>query len=659
MRNAAPASGASEPIAYCTHDSNCRIRALNAAENERRRPPVCLSNRIMAAWMGVAVLLLLSANSILLNDAARFAALPMGMFLLLLLFDPRCCTHGLFLGKKGDVRLPALLLTVFFFVTLSIPNLLACPLLSNEGLKRVWWKYALLRYAYLAWNWTGYLAGYIVAVYGILHYALNRFLRARPAEADAAYPRIRFTGLYRAVLPLLAVLVMIMLASYESLFIGDAPSVWYGARDNLWSEWHTAGYLLFVKLCQLVSYSQRSVVLVQSAACLYIANYALSLFHARGLNKRACTAYIFCMLVSFVPLYFLQTVIKDVAFSLALLAFSLGVLRLSGDAAPRARDWVFTGFFGLAASLFRHAGAVPVFVALAVLCVRFCIRRSRAAWQAVLTMVSVAICSVLVVNVLAYRTLRFERNPGYIMYSAPMTMIGAVAKSGVDIPAEDRAAMERIMPVEKWASCYEPYFADSISRPYGRIGDDVKKIESQNLGGMLLRLNARFLLRYPIVYLRAFFNLNSLAWEIATPSDGYVRSYLGYVDTPIAAFVTEQGYGDDGTDDIEKTLKQPETTQYSGFTALVNRYAEFLYGVPALRCLFWRAGLSNLALVFAAAVLIRKRRAADLIGLAPVLAATLTMLFSMPAQEVRYIFPNLLLAAFYGVYAFFVPEAGR
>lgn len=369
----------------------------------------------------------------------------------------------------------------------------------------------------------------------------------------------------------------------------------------------------------------------------------------------AGTAYIWVVIVAFVPLYFLQAIIKDVAFSLSLLAFSLGVLRLSGDTAPRTRDWVWTGFFGLAACLFRHAGAIPVYCTLLILCIRFLVRRSKAVWRTVLCAAAIAACSTLIVQVLAYRVLQFERNPGYIMYSAPMTMIGAVADSGVEISESDKADMERIMPIEKWASCYEPYFADAISRPYGRIGDDVEKIAAQNLGGTLLRLNARFLVRYPVIYLRAFFNLNSLAWEIATPSDGYVRSYLGYVDTPISSFVAKQGYAEDGIDAIEKTLKQPETTQFSGFTALVNRYAEFLYGVPTLRSLLWRGGFANLTLAFAAVVLMKKRRAQELIGLIPVLAVTLTMLFSMPAQEVRYIFPNLLTAAFYGVYAFFLP----
>ena len=651
----------SEPLtiedmqAYCAHEPRCRVRARTHGGKPGKRPPLCLSNRILAVWMLLAIVLLLSANTALLNEAARFAALPMGLFALLLLFDKSCCTHGLFMGKRGDARWPALLLTVAFFVTLSIPNLFSCPLMSNAGLKRMIWKYGFVRYAYLAWNWTGYLLGYALAVYGCLHTALRRFLRPRQVDAGDQIVRTRFLGLNRAVLPLLAVLVMLLFAAKESLFIGDAPTVWYNARDCVWREWHTAGYLLFVKLCSLVWNSQRSVVLAQCVACLYIANYGVSIYRERGFPSRAGYAYIAALLLTFVPLYFLQAVIKDVPFSLSLFAFALGALRLVHAEKSRGRDWVWTGGFGLCACLFRHAGAVPVFVTFFALLFYLLLRRSKDAWRAILAAACVAIGSWLIVNALAYRVLDFERNPGYIAYSAPMTMIGAVAKSGVDIPESDRADMERIMPVEKWADCYEPYFADAISRPYGRVGDDVEKIEKENLGGMLLRLNARFLVRYPTVYLRAFFNLNSLMWEIATPSDGYVRSYLGYVDTPIADFVTQQGYAEDGLDDIAKTLKQPETTQYSGFTALVNRYAEFLYGVPALRDLFWRGGMANLALLLSAVALIKKRRARDLLALVPIATVTLTMLFSMPAQEVRYIFPNLLTAVYFAVYAYFVP----
>ncbi len=617
----------------------------------KRKP--CFSNRIVAGWMLVALLLMLGAPVMLLNDAVQLALLPMGAFALIALRDKTFCLHRLFLGEGRGRRLTALALAAAYFLLLSVPNLLSCPLFSEGGLAAVWWRYRWERLLYLCWNWTGFLVGYVLAVYACMHYALGLALGARAQAADepALKPRLRVVGLYPAVLPVLLVCLCVLFASSPSLFIGDAPSVWYGARDNLWSEWHTAGYMLFVKLCSLIWNSQRMVTLVQTVACVYILNYALTRMVNAGCSRKACRAYLAAVAVSFVPLYFLQAIIKDVVFALSLFAFTLGVLNLVRSERPRLCDWAWTAFFGLCACLFRHAGALPVACGFAGLFLFFAVRRSKAAWGVLAAGACVAVCGLLVVHVLAYRVLDFERNPEYIAYSVPMTMIGAVAASGEPIDPADAAVMERVMPVEKWAACYNQYFADSISRPYGAIGGDVEKVAGQRLGGELLRLNWRFLMRHTKTYVTAFFNLNSLMWELATPADGYVRSYLGYPVTKIADFVAAQGYAGDGVETVSKELKQAEDTVFTGLAPTVNRYAELLYGLPVTRCLFWRGGFANLAMIFCAAALLFKRRARDLLALIPIAAVTLGMLVSMPAQEVRYVFPNLLCATFFCAYA--------
>ena len=613
----------------------------------------CLSNRIAAIWMLAALTLMLVAPTSLVNDAVQLAVLPMGALALMALFDPSFCLHRLFLGPQRKERLLALLFTALYFLLLSVPNLFQCPLFSEKGLSTIWWRYRLVRLIYLVWNWTGFLLGYLLAVYACIHRAFSAALMPRdPADKPLTIgPKLRWIGLYPESLAFALVLGCIAFSSAPSLFIGDAPTVWYGVRDSLWDEWHTAGYMLFVKLLSAVWNSQRCVVLVQTVACLYIHNDALTRLGDAGCSRRTCRAYLLAAAISFVPLYFLQAILKDVVFSLSLFAFTLGLLRLLHTAKPRIADFVWTGFFALCACLFRHAGALPVACAALVLAVRLIKQKSKALPGFLATCACVIACNVLIVNVLAYRVMDFRRNPSYIVMSAPMTMIGAVAASGEPLSEEDTAVMERVMPVEKWAACYNRYFADSISRPYGAIGDDVEQVVRQNLSGELIRLNARFLLRYPKVYLKAFFDLNSLAWEIATPSDGYVRSYLGYPVTPIADFVAAQGFDADGVDPVSKELKQAEDTTFTALAPLVNRYAELLCGLPVTRCLFWRGGFANLVLLACAAVLIKKRRAADLIALVPIAVLTAGLLFSMPAQEVRYIFPNLYCAGFFAAYA--------
>ena len=608
---------------------------------------------VLAGWMLLAVLLLLAAPNSFLNDAARFATLPLSLCAALLLCK-RVSVARAFSSRKNGQRGLALLFTGLFFLFLSVPNLLSAPLFSEAALSAVWWRFRAERLLYLLWNWIGLLPALILSVYLSMDAAFAAFLRPRTAaEPEGRVPLLRC---YRPLLLLIAVCALSVLSTSQSLFTGDAPTVWYVAVGDVRSAWHTPGYALLVRLCYLLFHTHRGVTVLQTLAYLVIQNYILALFTRRGMGKRACRVYCVLSALAFVPIYFLQMMIKDVVFSLSLLAFGAGTLRVIGDAGEgtvRKRDFLWLGVSGLGACLFRHAGWLPVAATLPALALYLGIRRSPAVKRVLLCAASVAAGYVLIVPVLAYGVLGFEKNPGYILYSAPMAMIGAVAKSGEPIPPEDAAVMERVMPVEKWAACYEPYFSDSISRTYGAAGADVAKVEALGLGPDLIRLNARFLLRYPRVYLKAFFDLNSLAWEIATPADGYLRSYLSYPDTPVYALVQQAGYAEEGLSLPGRTFKQPESTEFSGFADLTNRYAEFLYGVPVLRSLLWRGGFADLLILFSAAVLVKKRRAGELIGLLPVAAVTLGMLFSMPAQEVRYIFPNLLFGLLAGGYGYF------
>lgn len=91
------------------------------------------------------------------------------------------------------------------------------------------------------------------------------------------------------------------------------------------------------------------------------------------------------------------------------------------------RDWVWLAVSGLGCCLFRHAGFLPVALTLPVLLAVVAARRGRACWGAVFCGAAIVLSNVLLVNVLAYRVLNFTRNPEYIAYSAPMTMVGAVA----------------------------------------------------------------------------------------------------------------------------------------------------------------------------------------------------------------------------------------
>ena len=76
-------------------------------------------------------------------------------------------------------------------------------------------------------------------------------------------------------------------------------------------------------------------------------------------------------------------------------------------------------------------------------------------------------------------------------------MAGAVA-SKEDLPEKDIETLEQIIPIEKWRDYYDKYYADSLSRTWGSIGEDALKLRDKDFQREIILLNAKFLIKYPI-----------------------------------------------------------------------------------------------------------------------------------------------------------------
>ncbi|MEJ8733148.1 MULTISPECIES: hypothetical protein, partial [unclassified Blautia] len=172
----------------------------------------------------------------------------------------------------------------------------------------------------------------------------------------------------------------------------------------------------------------------------------------------------------------------------------------------------------------RHMGNVIVLITLLALLLyewksKYTDTKKRKKQLLFLLGVSILI-PVFLINILGSHVLHMVPNEEYVKYSVPVSMAGAVA-SKETLDAEDIAVLEEIMPLEKWQSCYDKYYADSLSRTWGAIGDDALKLRDKDFQKKILLLNAKFLFKYPVTYLTAYFDMTSIIWEMGTPADGY------------------------------------------------------------------------------------------------------------------------------------------
>lgn len=146
-----------------------------------------------------------------------------------------------------------------------------------------------------------------------------------------------------------------------------------------------------------------------------------------------------------------------------------------------------------------------------------------------------------------------------------------------------------------------------------------------NLGLGIIKLNAKFLFKYPKYYIKSYLNLMSLTWEITTPEKGYtsmqplVRLRSVFVRTTFA----------DGF--VERVTNITASNMFNPF--------------------IWRGGLPLFMLILVALKLILKKKKVFLLAFLPIFLTTAALLLSMPDQDSRYILPITLCSAFFDVFA--------
>lgn len=273
--------------------------------------------------------------------------------------------------------------------------------------------------------------------------------------------------------------------------------------------------------------------------------------------------------------------------------------------------------------LCRHGGAVPVFC-LSISLIIFMLRKERKKIASRIAMVSAGhLLIYLLINIVLMNAFHVVKNPSYVKYGMPMAMIGAAASEGIDFDNEDQELLEQVMPMEKWAQCYDKYCVDNISRPWGTIGEDIytvqELVDHHGFGKDLLRMNAKLLLEHPIIYMTAFLNMNSMVWEIAKPNDAPLMT------------ISE--------------VPEDENISYSMAYSVSNYIALFMDRFPITRAATTRGGLALFVLFFSGAVMAVLKKE-TLICMIPVILINGMLVISITGQDPRYILPTIECAIF-------------
>ena len=578
-------------------------------------------SRVMAAIGFFLCAIILWTSSDAINDAFYFlsAVLVAGSILLWECGIPRI--------EKGKMQFFfSCLLSLYFLFFLSFYSIDTRAILNSISGK--------LQIEWLSWILKGILA----AAGFISVYTIVSILFSCEIKADETQYNIHLTK-KRAFSIIVFVSVLFVLSSYNGWSYPDYLRVWNDVHAERWNEWHTIGYLLFVKVASMIWDNMSTVSVLQTAIWLLVNDRALRILEKKS-SKRGIILYTVISLALYIPFVYLQAMVKDVIFSICLFGMGVAIYPLIEQKEVKRTDWLILFAFSLGVSLFRHGGLYVVILSLIILLL---IRRrqgTRKDISGLVTVGSVILGYVLIVIVIGRVWLHADPNPKYIKYSVPFYMAGELAADNeVQIDDEDVAFLESFADIDTWKQFHSKYWADPVAREYGMLGSSIVNRDETTYGMQLIKFNMKYFLRYPLKYIQYYGNITSILWEIARPSDGYEWG-------PIEGMAIDY---DQGISDVYE----------NGFTVLTRTISNFSGKLPILRSVIWRGGFIQFCYLLCLCYLILRKKLKYFMLAIPAVLFCASLYLSIPAQDPRYVLGMVELFPFFGIIVFSAGGANR
>ncbi len=371
--------------------------------------------------------------------------------------------------------------------------------------------------------------------------------------------------------------------------------------------------------------------MIQTAVWAATSLYALRVVERRA-GRTAAILFTALTLTLGAAMYsLLGTLQKDVLFSVCLLGFSVSLYDLA-EGARSPRDCLRAGLYALGLLLTRHWMPLVAAGGLLALALASWKRARECAYKALIVLAGAMVCF----GGLRAVTLKLtdaQPSPGYFNSTTQMYLLAAYAANCETVDEETATLMERIAPLEDWREGYrsDPYFADTVSREYGVLGERVRIVDTENLGPALTDACLRFLAREPWQYLRAFFDLDAIAWEISRPDEDPERAIVELANSNPSV----------------KVFYPHMVAKESALTRVLSELTKPLYSTPVVRTLVYRNG-GNLVLIALAMFIARRKRRARSLRLCMVPSALVLggVLAATPCQETRYVLGVKLVSLF-------------
>ena len=456
-----------------------------------------------------------------------------------------------------------------------------------------------------------------------------------------------FRILFYAV-PCLLVWSAFLYVYWPGILTADSFTQWSEIQNvHFLNDWNPVGHTLLEFLLTRIWYSPAIISIFQIVSLAVAWGWVMSFFEGRGFSRRA----LFISSIGFALLPFngilLVTLWKDIPYTIAnfVLAFMLGLIWYTGG--EWLKQWKNCAWLGIILAcvyLFRHNGLLLLVIIPPALLLFYFQK-----WRQVLLAGLVAFTLVFGVrNIIAFGILKAAPNSNAVLYVVPIQHISAVVYYGGQFTDEQITVLEKLAPMRVWKEEYNPYMADTMTKPWGSMEDEdvLNKIDRNK--NDLMRVFFALTQKYPGIVLRSELDLMGLQWRIIPPGGSYRQWTLDFyvVSGKLLDWIFHP-----------EIFAHPQRN--TPLKAAFDKVLIFINSNPLTYPIFWRGGLYLfLACVFTTLLVFARGWRSILIAL-PVILNSLSLALSMPVHNFRYIYPNVLITFLLILFYFSRPEAPR
>lgn len=456
--------------------------------------------------------------------------------------------------------------------------------------------------------WFGVMLGVLAISTAIIYGALS--VKLNPVESNVSKWKILLYAL-----PSLLVSTYFLIAFYPGAMTPDSLAQWDQALTHEYTDWHPVVHTMLLSVLLSIWESPAVIAIFQMiliGSAVGFAGWSLE-------QARIPKPFIWIVLVLFAisPVHSISSITlwKDVAYSAALLLFTLLMFRIVRTSGRVLASWPFIAFYALSGFMvifFRHNG-FPVFLIVTL----FVLLMYRPYWVKLLPVAAGMILVYQIVIHPVYTALEVYPSDAQEMLSLPTQQIAAIVTEEGEMTEKQFDYVNRIFPIDKWHEKYNPYSVDSIKFSWG----DYDRFVIYDDWGRYARTYLQLVKQNPDIAASALFKQTSLVWQINEPEDGYTSKYTTHI-------YRNNEYG----------LVNPIWSEDRKMNAF-NYLKDADESIPFL----WRpAFYTALALLFTYITYLRNNWRAWLL-LLPVALNTGAVFVGIPAQDFRYLLANSMI----------------